>query len=183
MTGDLTTLVNAKQYLGVTVTTDDVMISRLISAVSQYIQTWLNLTIAQTVYTETRDGTGGGVMSTRQYPVTSVTAVTVNAVAVPPSPDGIQSGFVFDQDRIALVGYLFNRGIQNVTVKYTAGYATTPFEIEQACIDMVAAVYKVKDRVGMSSKGLAGETTSFIQAAMTNNVREILNNYRQVMPV
>ena len=56
---DLTTLANVKGWLGVTATTDDALLSRLISAASDYVQTWLNRTIATQTYSETRDGSGG----------------------------------------------------------------------------------------------------------------------------
>jgi hypothetical protein len=69
---DLTTLANVKGWLGVTATTDDALLTRLISAASDYVQKWLNRTIAVQPYTETRDGTGGYVLPLSNYPVSAV---------------------------------------------------------------------------------------------------------------
>src|SRR5215469_8806175 len=62
-TGDLTTLADVKAWLQTGQSafppTDDGLLARLITAASQYIQTWLNRQIAATDYLELRDGTGG----------------------------------------------------------------------------------------------------------------------------
>ena len=36
----------------------------------------------------------------------------------------------------------YAQGIQNITVRYTAGYATTPADLEQICIDLVNVYYR-----------------------------------------
>ena len=71
-------------------------------------------------------------------------------------------GYIFTDIMLVLIGYGFNRGMANVMVSYTAGFATVPLEIEQACIELIAFRYREAQRVGMSSKGMLGETTSFI---------------------
>ena len=60
-TGDLTTLDNVKAWFSppLTTTTDDTLLTRLVTAASQFIQTWLGRTIAETSYSETRNGQGG----------------------------------------------------------------------------------------------------------------------------
>lgn len=40
----------------------------------------------------------------------------------------------------------FPMGHQNITVRYTAGYATTPADLEQICIDLVMTYYKSRAR-------------------------------------
>jgi hypothetical protein len=75
--------------------------------------------------------------------------------------------------------YVFSRGFQNVVVGYTAGYAATPPEIEQACIELVALRYKERDRIGQASKNLAGEVVSFAQKDMPADVQTMLAQYRR----
>ena len=60
-TGDLTTLANVKAYFSppLVTTADDALLSRLITAASGFIQSWLNRTIASATYSETRNGAGG----------------------------------------------------------------------------------------------------------------------------
>lgn len=180
---DLTTLENVKSWLGITAVTDDAMLTRLVTALSQYIQTWLNRQIASQTYTETRDGHGGTVMVFADYPVTAVASVAVDGVAVPAAASATESGYRFDSTRLYLQGYAFTRGKGNVAFSYTAGYATTPPELEQACIELVALRYKERDRIGHQSKSLASETVTFMIRDFPDDVRTILNNYRKVIPL
>ena len=183
-TGDLTTLANVKAYLSppLTTTTDDALLTRLVTAASQFIQTWLGRTIAATSYTETRNGQGGTRLFLRNRPVVSVSSVTVDGVAVAPSSGPGQPGYLFDDNSVYLTGAAFTRGQQNVAVAYTAGYAATPPELEQACVALVALRYKERDRIGQASKNLAGEVVSFAQKDMPADVQTLLDQYRAVVP-
>jgi len=123
--GDLTTLANVKSWLTVSSTTDDVMLSRLITSVSQYIQQWLNRTIGVTSKIEMRNGTGTNMMVFGEYPVVAVASVMVGGVTIPLSTDGISAGYVFDSKVLYLIGYAFQMGMQNVKLTYTFGYQKT----------------------------------------------------------
>ena len=86
-TGDLTTLDNVKAWFSppLTTTTDDVLLTRLVTSASQFIQTWLGRTIAETAYSETRNGQGGTRLFLRNRPVVTVASLTVDGVAVAPA--------------------------------------------------------------------------------------------------
>lgn len=182
---DLTTLANVKQWLQIPTanTTNDPLLNELISAASEYIQTWLNRIIALQTYSEARDGKSQDVMMFANYPVSVVSSVTVGTTAVPPSPDGVQPGYVFDQTRLILIGYGFERGRMNCKFSYTAGYATTPKELERACEEMVGLRFKNKDRIGVTSKTLANEVITYTQNDVTDSVEQVLQNYKKVIPV
>jgi hypothetical protein len=184
-TGDLTTLANVKAYLSppLVTTADDALLSRLVTAASQFIQSWLNRTIATATYSETRNGAGGTRLFLRNRPVTAIASLTIDGVAIAPSsqpPTG--DGYLFDDSSLYLIGHCFTRGAQNVSVHYTAGFAATPPEIEQACIALVALRYKERDRIGQGSKNVGGETVSFQQKDMPADVATILDQYRNVVP-
>jgi gp6-like head-tail connector protein len=58
---DLTTLADVKAWLNTTGTfgtTDDALLTRLITAASQFLKNWLSRDIVLTNYTELRDGVG-----------------------------------------------------------------------------------------------------------------------------
>ncbi|MDE2229908.1 MAG: phage gp6-like head-tail connector protein [Alphaproteobacteria bacterium] len=183
-TGDLTTLANVKAWFAppLTTTGDDALLTRLITAASQFIQAWLGRTVAETAYTETRNGFGGTRLFLRNRPVVSVASLTVDGNAIAPSSGAGQPGYLFDDSSVYLAGYAFSRGQQNVTIAYTAGYAATPPELEQACIALVALRYKERDRIGQVSKNLAGEVVSFTQKDMPADVQTLLDQYRSVVP-
>ncbi len=179
--GDLTTLANVKGWFSPPLTTsgDDVLLARLITAASQFIQTWLNRQIASQSYTETRDGDGGCKLAFANVPVTAVASLSIDGLAVPPAPSPLAAGFAFSPTMLYLQGYCFTPGVQNVVVAYTAGYAATPPELEQACIELVALRYKERDRIGHVSKGVSGETVTFAQKDMPPDVATLLNQYRR----
>jgi hypothetical protein len=179
---DLTVLADLKAYLNVTVTTDDVLLQRLITSCSGFMQAWMNRVIAISTYTETRDGTDGTRLYMRNYPITAVTSVSIDQIAIASSPNSGQQGFYFNYDTVMLNGYTFNRGQSNVVIVYSAGYATVPFELAQACIEMVAKRYVERTRIGVVSKTLAGEVITYSIADMMPSTKTIMNDYKRVVP-
>lgn len=182
--GDLTALADVKAWLFTQTTppaTDDALLERLISAASQFIQTWCNRDFASQSYTEAWDGTGGRRMMFPNYPVTAVSSVAVSGITMPRGSI-TSAGYYFTSTALILNGYGFERGFANIEVAYTAGYPTIPPELAQACIELVGVRYRERDRIGMSSKAVGGETTSFSLKDMPASVSTILNNYRKVIP-
>ena len=187
--GDLTTLADVKAWLqtgqNAFPTTDDALLTRLITAVSQYIQEWLNRRLAMTDYTELRDGTGGQTLQFGCFPVTAVASLTIDGQPVPPrAPSSRAAGYSFSSTQLSVCGYEFNRGSQNVAIAYTAGYPSTPPEIAQACIELVSVRYRERTRIGEVSRSLGGgETVSYSQKGLTDGVKILLQQYRLVAPV
>jgi len=180
---DLTTLAAAKQWLGVTSSDGDQLLARLISASSDYIQTWLNRTFAVAAYTEVRSGVGGDGMAVKAYPIVAVTSVTIDGLSIPACTGQTDFGYVVNDPRtmIFLRGYRYNRGRANVGLSYTAGFTTIPNEIEQACIELVGLRFRDRDRIGVTSKGMAGESISFSQKDFSDAIQTTLTNYKKVV--
>jgi hypothetical protein len=59
-------------------------------------------------------------------------------------------------------------------------YGYIPADIEQACLEMVGLRFREKDRIGQVSKAIGGETVSFSQKDMPDDVKTLLNQYRKV---
>jgi len=134
--GDLTVLPNALQWLGLGY--DPGYVARLISDVSTRIQGFLGYQVAEATYARTFNGSGGRVMMLPDRPIIAVSSVTVCGISVPPQALPTP-GFSFSDKALYLSGwYEFHRGHQNIAVSYTAGYATVPYDIEQACLDWVS---------------------------------------------
>ncbi len=178
---DLTTLADLEQWLDLPAgNADEPLLSRLITAASDYIQTWCARSLASQSYTETRDGTGGARLAFLQTPATAVASLIIDGQAIPPGDAASTPGFYFTPTLLNLNGYLFRRGLSNVVISYTAGFATIPPEIEQAAIELIAWRYREIDRTGMAAKGIAGETTTFVIKDMPPSVATILAAYRRV---
>jgi hypothetical protein len=201
---DLTTLADVRTWLQATTTTlphtDDALLSRLITAASQYIQNWLNRDILSTDYQELRDGTGSREYVFANTPVTAVASVVVAGLAIPPVPlpsppaapapvtvgfFGGPAGYLFSPTKLVILGYAVPRWPLCVQLQYTAGFAAVPPDLAQACIEMVANRYRVeRDHPGVVSTVMQPATTvSYSQKDMNDNVKSILWKYRAVAPV
>lgn len=179
--GDLTTLADVKAWMGITVTDQDAVLTRLISAASNYIQSWLNRDLLAADYTERFNGTGTASLMLPNYPVLSVTSVKINGLTIPAGSDSAD-GYFFDSDGLYLRGYRFERGVSNVLVSYRGGFETIPAELAQATIELVSLRHKERDRIGIVSKGLAGETITYSQRDFTASVKTVLTQFKRVTP-
>lgn len=134
---DLTSLSDVKAYLGLTSDGSDATLVALVTSVSRAIYSALQRTsLLPQAYSETFDGDWARAITLKNWPVTAVSAVTIDGVAIPASPPLIAnqswtSGYVFDpwdgsvpgvMQRLSFRGYRLCPGRQNVIVAYTAGY-------------------------------------------------------------
>jgi hypothetical protein len=182
----LTTLADLEGWLNITPGANpavDDLLTRLITAVSAAIESYLCRTIGEASYSRTFNGKGGQALVLPEYPVLSVSSVTIGITSVPASPGPQQAGFVFDQYAVYLCGYAFERGLQNVSIAWTAGYASVPDDIEQACIQLCASRFREKDRIDEGSKVIQGMQVSYRISDIPPSVRLMLQPYRKVVPV
>src|SRR5579863_171133 len=111
--GDLCALADVKAWLqtgqNAFPDTDDALLTRLITAASQFIQSWLNRRIAPGDWQEVRDGTGGQRLAFANFPVTAVLSLSIDGLVIPPAPSdgGYGPGYVFTPTELALRGYVF----------------------------------------------------------------------------
>jgi hypothetical protein len=206
--GDLMTLADVKAWLqtgqSAFPATDDALLTRLITAASQFIQTWLNRQIASQDWIEIRDGIGSalGPYDVRYqfaaFPVSAVSLVVVDGLRIPPVPASLpaqpdvavvstfatQAGYLFTPTQLVIRGYVVPRKAGCVTLQYTAGYAVTPPELAQACIELVALRYRERSRIGEVARAIGGgETVSYSQKDMSDSIKTLIQQYRIVAPI
>src|SRR6516225_8356890 len=204
---DLTTLADVKAWLQTGQSafppTDDALLTRLITAASEFIQNWLNRRIASQDWVEIRDGLGGalGTGEVRYQfaavPVSAVSLVIVDGLVIPPieaaqsaqaesvvSPFATQAGYFFTPTQLVIRGYAVPRKAGCVTLRYTAGYLVIPPDLAQACIELVALRYRERSRVGETARAIGGvETVSYSQKDMSDSIKTLIQQYRIVTPV
>ncbi len=180
----LTTLAAVKEWLQIpsTVTKFDALLQRLILAASDAIEAYCNVSFSPQAYDETRNGHGGCQIVPSRSPIISVQTLQVDWQTVPPSPGNGQPGYVYDDVTVTLFGRVFTRAKANVRLAYTAGYATVPNDVAQACVETVGLRFKEMDRIGIVSKTLATEVISFSQRDFSSAATTALNNRRNVVP-
>jgi hypothetical protein len=185
MTGDLTTLANVKQWLNIpdSNTNDDALLTRMVSALSGFVQKYINRTIASASYTDVIDGIGQSRGQFANYPVTAVASISVQDQTIQPANSTTSYGYVWSSTQWALQSVCVPRGFGNVVVNYTAGFATTPLDLEQAVIEVLGLRYKERDRIGYVSKSLAGETVTFSLKDMPASTQTLLDSYKRMAPL
>jgi hypothetical protein len=217
--GDLTTLSDVTAWLntgtgsaGSFPATDDALLSRLITAASGFIIQWLQRPIVSAQYQEVRDGiTGYGLTAPCEArfgmaatPITAVASVVVGSLLIPqaptitPGPPGMnvaspwQPGWAFTPTQIVIRGYPVPRMTGIVQITYTGGFAAVPFDVAQACIELVAFKYKgLRARAGGErSRRIDTEVVSYAPRAlaysardMTTDIQSLLQQYRRVAPL
>lgn len=167
----LTTLAKAREHLNVpiaVVDTDlDSIVERFINESTYLIEEFIDRKILTRSYTEYQDGRSNNRILLKQWPVTTLSEVwcdpsslftnTANQMAA------TDFRLVQESEVVLICGY-FSKGTQNIKVVYEAGYATTPYPLEAACLWMVEWFYEMRNdrRIGSKSKAKSGESTTYL---------------------
>ena len=188
----LCALQDVKTYCAITSSSEDDVLTALIAAASGDIGNYCNRTFEQTAYTEIRNGNGADRIGVRQSPIVSVQSVSVDGLAVPAAPDAVSDGYVFSDTAIYIrnrgrrpypaAPWCFARGVQNVALAYTAGYATIPADLNQACVELVAWKRAKSTRIDKTSETLGNQQTQAYKLdGMPPSVIAAINSYRLPM--
>ncbi len=166
-TGDLTSLAAAKDWLGITDDGRDALLTRLVAVASSAIRNALNRpTLAPADYDLVLDGTGTRSVVPRIHPITAVSSVVLDGVAIPAAAGPADAGFRWNDTAVFLTGgAVFSRGRGNLRIALTAGQPV-PAEVEQACLLTVQAMLSSRDLdPNLSSEGTAGYSAGFRETA------------------
>ncbi len=142
-TATLTTLAKVQAYVTTSATSGQ--INTAIGWATKLIQSYTDRDLIQTTYTDAYDGNCRRFFYLRQYPVISITSVTLDDEALVENTD-----YRLTEDSLALdytdseeSSWIWTRGYRNLVVVYTAGYATIPVDLEwiatQLTIDVLNA--------------------------------------------
>ena len=159
-------------------------------------------------YNEFYDGNGNDRLFLRNYPITAVSLVTINGITIPSGigQPYTTPGYVIDQSGKCLAFrssgysagggwfprnysafpynygniYQWTQGTQNINVQYSAGYAQTPYALNDACIKLVGYNYRTKrDAYGIKqiAKGDAGGSTTYETWIVPPDCEEVIRYY------
>lgn len=160
-------------------TTDDALLTRLIAAASQWFETQTNRKLLSADYTDTRLGNCGRMIVPANYPVKSITSVTVDGETIPEAAGPTDYGWYLVEGTVYFRNYRLPETAL-VELSYTAGLDSVPADVEQAVIEIAADRYKYKDRIGAMSKSIAGETVSFVAFTVPASVQTVIDAYRRL---
>jgi hypothetical protein len=151
-----------------------------------------------TTYAETHNGSGKPWQWVRQWPIAAI----VSAVDLPSNEayplgllqadqelprvafktPGLQTASALLAGNGAMAGGIFNPGIQNLQITYTAGYLTTPPDLSQAACELAFLWFRNRERIGVSAQGMLGTHVSFFNSSdLLPETRLKLNAYRRTI--
>lgn len=181
---DLTSIARVKDFLKLTSTADDGLLQALVTRYSLWVKKRIGRDVTLTAYDIRVNGWGGNVFPFPQYPAVTVDLLTIAPLSLAsPTPLVATTDYIFDTQALYLVRGVFDKGIGNVRLQYTAGYIVVPEDIDQATAELVAFGYRERDRLGANSKGVGPETISFITDPATKRVLQALDDWRNVVPM
>lgn len=196
----LTTLARQKDFLGISVATNDTLLTILINAVTDFVENYCDKRFRQTAYSnQLYDGNGTNKLLLRQYPVTAGETFTLEERD---SADNVTSFSTVDSDEffvkesqgiVEFARLLFKKLAQHYRITYTAGYNfdnTTPGNTleSQGIGDMEYAVWKLvakafsqrKSDTNVTSESLGDYSVTLRKTAMADpEIRDILNKYKR----
>lgn len=182
----LTTLAFAKTYLKIPTAevSQDSIVEFWINAASDYLETATDRKFKSQSFTEIQHGRATNILILKHFPVTAITSFYTDST-------GKYSG---DQELVDLADYsigedqncliynrYFPRGYNNLKITYTAGYATIPSDLENACLWMVTYYHKMRESgdIGRTSKGKGDESINILQEA-PQDVKNTIMRYKRV---
>jgi hypothetical protein len=182
----LVTLEDAKSFLNVVSSADDVEIERLVNAMTDLAEKETGRELKSRTHTnQTFSGTGSPLMRLKQYPIASVSAVsfldgldTWTSQSTTTYPVTITGG---DSDSILYRNNCFPRGMANVRVTYVAGLSTIPDALKEWTLQGIAFLWKKKDRIqtGVASQSFNGQTTTYVLDLKKAIDMDLLDPYKR----
>lgn len=175
----LAALEDLKSWLGYDPTdaTDDQPLTRLLAAASGSAEAYCQRSFSQASYSELLDGNGQNEINLANWPICSVQSLQIDGRFIPAFGPGVPNGWTAKDWKVSLVGYRFSRGEKNVAITYTAGYYVIPDVLQQAVIELAAYRWRNRNRIGLSSQAVDGQTTSFSQRDIPAPVRTDLDQF------
>lgn len=186
--GDLTTAANVKTYLGITGTSDDALIARIVSAVSARIESHCGRTLTTATYTsEYYDSIGDTRIVPKNVPVTTLTTVVENGTTLSAS-DYASDGYTITRlSNGAVVAWA--SGERVIALTYTAGLGTAaggtlPADlVELATAQAANEFQRTKPggaRLGIASSQVGPGTSGYIVGEWVPGALAVLSAYRRL---
>lgn len=185
---NLTTLSEVKVQLELTSdTTYDTWLSTLISAASVFIENYCKRKFVSREYTEYYDGKGRDRIFLNHRPISAIAYIyddcdrEFGADTLIDSDEYTyyaEEGIVrlFGETRQFFTRGIFQEGVLNVKIKYTAG-ETVPADLNQACVDMVIWKFRLKNTDGISSESIGSYSVSYSREQIPSKILSVLDMY------
>lgn len=197
----LTTEARVKAKLGITVSSHDTVLKRMIYSVTDYMQKQTGRTFKQATYTnelyngQTPTGARQHVIVLKNAPVSTVSSFeyksgtnsnpTWTAFSVDDYDTELTRGIIYPKGSLA-------KGIGNLRATYTAGYLidfdnefnedshTLPYDLTEVCERAVTRLYKKRESEGKEAETFDTSSINWVEGIFDEWDNQVLRNYRRV---
>lgn len=182
-----TSRADVKAWLGITDTSKDDLIDRLVNAAYKLLESYIHHPLLAADYTEYYDGDNTNSLVLRNYPIISITSIHDDTGRDFASDSLIDSTYYIyennSNDRMGEVRLwqgvdYFAKGVQNVKIVYRAGYATIPADAAQACIMLVDWLMNRAGTMGKTAESLGGKSESYERELLPLHIRQMVQPYK-----
>jgi uncharacterized phiE125 gp8 family phage protein len=177
------------------------LLNALLNAASNMIENACRRSFASTTRTEYYDGDDTQRLVLRQYPITSITSISVYEsggtwTAITPVltafiVNAVNGVVQFNNNCSTALAYIyFPLGMQNIKIVYVAGYATIPDDLQEAAVQTAAWLMQcstnnpniIRERLGNYEVQFIGAVSSAgaMPAQLPPTVRTLIAPYREV---
>jgi hypothetical protein len=181
----LTTLAEAKIQLNIPsgVTSEDTLITRLIGVAGDWLESYTDRLLESGAREDIQDGNRSNIFLLKQWPVTAITEVRIDAESVFTDPNTLIPATeyrIHDETELIFLNRIVGGGFQNVRIQYTAGHSTIPGHIEQAALHLVEWLYRFRSRedIGLleTEKGdekvkMSGNVPTIVKTLVEREIR------------
>lgn len=184
----LVSLTDAKTFMQISGSSEDTIVGDLVNMASAAINKYCGRVLLSKAFEEYLDGDGSTQLILPKFPVTTLTSVNDDPLRVwgagtaKSSSDMILDG---DSGIITLFnnGGEFTKGVRNIKVVYTAGYAvgSMPWDIRTACFLLVSQWYRTayqKWQRGVASEQVGNRNITFVNDPIPKDIALMLDPYR-----
>lgn len=182
----LVELDQVKPFVNVSGVGEDTILTFWINAASWFCNTHTRRELLSRAQTEYYNGDGTNTLLVNNYPITAITHVyddldrtygddtELDSDDLVYMPDGLAYSIVYD-------GGAFTRGVKNIKAMYTAGYATVPWELQQACLEIIIYYYKntEENRFGVTTRTAGGGSMTIETTQIPKSALEVLDKYKR----
>jgi uncharacterized phiE125 gp8 family phage protein len=167
---DLVTLAQVKEHLEIVNADQDSYLSTLIERVTGLVEGSTRRKLKSRTYTdELYDGSGTAVLRLKEWPVTSITAISFldSQTSTTWTSQSLTYAVIDKETERSIVfrdGTPFPRGFQNVKLTFVAGYSTVPAELASETLRFLTLLHRLKDKQleYVESISALGQTTRFV---------------------
>jgi hypothetical protein len=189
------TLADLKTYLGITVSTDDTLLGQLILSATAMIESIIGKSIVVKSFTEyveygesDFDLQKKALFDLNKLPVQVILpnfpVVAISSIKYGDAETSLVSGTDYSIDLQTGIVTL-SRKFEDLVIVYTAGFATSPYDLQQVCKEMVKEMFAgakgTKGSGTIKSKNLGGFSVTYeLGSPSMEKYMSVLNKYATV---